>query len=142
MTLADAQDESSLPSAAGACFARKPVVRVPRQSPGGVPAQSRKQDAAGPTGVVLLLNKLGHPVLADSWQALGRKRKSPQTGSALLQGNDLSSFRINASVSGGGCGALSGISAAPASAQKEAPQQAPPDDRYRRRAGCDPAAAG
>jgi hypothetical protein len=27
-------------------------------------------------------------------------------------------------------------------AQKEAPQQAPPDDRYRRRAACDPAAAG
>ena len=44
-----------LPSAAGACFARKAVVRDARQPPGRVPAQSRKQDAAGPTGAVLLL---------------------------------------------------------------------------------------
>jgi hypothetical protein len=50
-----AHEESWLPSAAGACFARKAVVRDARQPPGGVPAQSRKQDAAGPTGAVLLL---------------------------------------------------------------------------------------
>jgi hypothetical protein len=38
--------------------------------------------------------------------------------------------------------AKAAISQTLAIAQKEASQQTPPDDRYRRRAACDPAAAG
>jgi hypothetical protein len=73
-------------------------------------------------------------------RAAMQKRRRP-TFSLLLLGNlstgnggpQRSSFRINASVSAGGSGALCGISAAPASAHNQPPVDAAPDDCFARR---------